>query len=81
MSEELLAGIVGMLNGAEMVVRPVEELLEDILGDPEAAVGIVDSEDGAEPPALPVDELFKENVGNSEKAVELWNPDRSDALG
>ena len=79
--EELLAGMVGTPDGTEMVGNTVNEMLEKVVGDPEAAVATVDSADGAGLLASPLDEVFKERVGNPNEAVELWSPDRSDAFG
>lgn len=69
--EELLAVIVGTPDGAEMVGIVVNELFEDFVGDPEAAVDIVGSADGTELLASTVDELFKVDKENPEGAIEV----------
>lgn len=81
LDEVLLDEIVRSPDEAEMVGTPVNELLEDIVGNPEAAVvDIAGITDGAELLASPVDEMFKERVWDPEGAIELWSPDRF-ALG
>ncbi|CAF9909725.1 MAG: hypothetical protein ALECFALPRED_005982 [Alectoria fallacina] len=79
--EELLAGMVGTPDGTERVGITVNELLEEVVGDPEAAVDTVGNANGAGLLASPFDEMFKERVGTPDEAVEFWNPDRSDAIG
>lgn len=81
LDEVLLDEIVRSPDEAEMVETPVNELLEDIVGNPEAAVvDVAGITDGAELLASPVDEMFKERVWDPEGAIELWSPDRF-ALG
>ena len=62
--EELLIGIVGTPEGANVVENPVDELLKENVGNPDAAVdGVVVMIDGLE--------LLEESVGIPDEAEEV----------
>ena len=69
--EELLVGMVGTPDGAEVVEKPVSEVLEGIVDNADAAVDTVGTTD--EPGLLigPVDELLEESVGIPDGAEEV----------
>ena len=69
--EELLVGMVGTPDGAEVVEKPVNEVLEVIVDNADAAVDTVGVTD--EPGLLisPVDELLEESVGTPDGVEEV----------
>lgn len=69
--EELLVGRVGTPDGAEVVEKPVNEALEAVVDNADAAVDTVGVTD--EPGLLisPVDDLLEEGVGTPDGAKEV----------
>ena len=69
--EELLVGMVGTPDGAEVVEKPVNKVLEAIVDNADAAVDTVGVAD--EPGLLisPVDELLEESVGTPDGVEEV----------